>query len=147
MDKSAEQFWAEFEAETGEKVEARAMGTYRASGEKGEGVWGLVVLTDRSLRFRFMPKQTRLTSLFTKPRESEPAVAPVDIVAPRAEVASISMPERGFFARVFGPAYPPFEVAWREGGETRRACFSADPSTGLFERLKAAFPAAGLPTR
>jgi len=147
MEKTAEQFWAEFEAETGEKVEARAMGTYRASGEKGDGVWGLVILTDRSFRFRFMPKQVRLTSLFAKRGESEPAVAPVDIVAARAEVLSVSIPERGFFARVLGPAYPRFEVAWREGAETRRACLSADPSTGLFERLKAAFPAALAPTR
>jgi hypothetical protein len=147
MEKTAEQFWADFEAETGEKVEARAMGTYREPGDRGEGVWGLVVLTDRSLRFRFMPKQARLMSLFAKQREPESVSVPVDIVAPRADVASISIPKRGFFARVFGPAYPPFEVEWREGGETKRACLSADPSTGLYEALATAFPAAEPPTR
>ena len=140
MDKTAERFWADFEAETGEKLEARAMGMYFEPGSRGEGVWGLVILTDRSLRFRFMPKQVQFLTLFSRPKEPEVIEAKPDFVAPRAEILSVSIPKRDFFARVFGPAYPRFELAWSAGGETKRVFIGADPTAGLLERLAAAFP-------
>lgn len=139
MEKSAERFWAEFEAETGEKVEAKAIGTHREPGAPGEGPWGLLVLTDSSFRFKPMPSENWIQSLFKSHRPS-PSTPPADIVVPRGAVVSVAMPRRGFLARIFGPAFVPLEISWREGEGTAAATFAVDPSSELVARLSAAFP-------
>ena len=140
MDESAERFWAEFEAETGEKVEARAIGTRREEGARSEGPWGLLVLTDASFRFRAMPSQNWLLSLFKSHKPQAPSAPIPDLVVPRTAVVRVSMPKRGFLARLFAPPFLPVAISWREGEGLRSETFDTDPSSDLVKALALAFP-------
>jgi len=136
MGDDAAKFWSDFEAETGEKVEAKAIGTYYERGGDSQGLWGLLVLTDSSFRFRHFPSQNWLASLFRGNRPQEAPATALEIVVPRRDIVAVRTPKRGFFARVFGPAFPRFELAWREGEAERSESFSADPSSDVLRLIK-----------
>ena len=59
MDDEAKEFWGAFETETGEKVEARSEGNWiHGIGPTREGR-GLLILTDKSFRFKYVPNTIR----------------------------------------------------------------------------------------
>jgi hypothetical protein len=141
MADEAAEFWSAFEKETGEKVEARSIGEWYKGNDAQLGLWGLLVLTDKSFRFKHMPSDNWLLSLFKRAaRPSEPK-QPIDIVIPRGDIVAVKAPKVGFLARLIGPAFPHFSVKRRaEEGETLFV-FSADPSSGLLAALIKAAPA------
>jgi hypothetical protein len=137
MADEAKEFWDAFESETGEKVEARSIGEYYKDGNEATGIWGLVVLTDKSLRFRHMPSDNWFSSLFKRAdRSSKEAKAPIDLAIARADILSMEGPKRGFIARLFGPAFHRFAVIARSGEGERRYLFSIDPSSDLVPSLE-----------
>lgn len=142
MDDRAQRFWSEFETETGERVESRAMGAWLERQGDEQGLWGLLILTDKSFRFKHMPSENWLASMlrFGRKETASPKKENVDIVAPRAELVALVEPQRGFLARVFGPAFARFDLVWRDGGIERRERFQIDPSTELLARLRATIP-------
>jgi hypothetical protein len=136
MADEATEFWNAFEKETGEKVEARSLGEWYES-EGGAGLWGLLILTDKSFRFRHMPSDNWMTSLFKRVGNS-PKRERVDICISRENLVSFDSPKRGFLAKLLGPAFPRVCIASRgETGESRYS-FSVDPSTGLIAALERA---------
>ncbi|HOX31358.1 MAG TPA: hypothetical protein PLB91_03460 [Spirochaetales bacterium] len=135
MNDEAAKFWSDFEAETGEKVQARAIGTYFEPGDE-RGVWGLLILTDASFRFKHLPSENWISALFKSHRNAPSPSRAIDIVVPRAEISSLDEPRRGPLARLFGPVFPRFTLAW-EGG-ARRETFAADPSSDLLRGLREA---------
>ncbi|HTX72572.1 MAG TPA: hypothetical protein VMC79_07075 [Rectinemataceae bacterium] len=136
MDERAEQFWQAFEAETGEKVESRAMGAWLERGGDEHGLWGLVVLTDRSFRFKHMPSENWLSSLFRMGKREAPSTKAVNIVASRDALVALDEPRRGFFARMFGPAFHQFRLSWRDGEGERSETFQVDPTADILPRLR-----------
>lgn len=142
MDERAQRFWDEFEAETGERVESRAMGAWLAREGSEEWLWGLLVLTDKSFRFRHLPSDNWLSSLLRfGRRESEaPKREEVSMAVARGEVVAVVEPRRGFLARAFGPAFAAFDLVWREGEAERRARFQVDPSADLLAKMRALPP-------
>jgi hypothetical protein len=138
MADEATEFWNAFENETGEKVEARSIGEWLQ--DKGPSLWGLVILTDKSFRFKHLPSENWLMGLFKKSSISKaPADEEVDIVIPRGELEGELPERRGFFSRLTGPAFPRFTVK-RAGGE-KEYIFSVDPSSGFVAALKGALEA------
>ena len=55
VDEAAE-FWRAFEKETGETVEARGEGNWFRVPESGSAHEGLLILTDKSFRFTYVPE-------------------------------------------------------------------------------------------
>jgi hypothetical protein len=136
MADEAAEFWMAFEKETGEKVVARSMGEWFKGGGNEHGYWGLVILTDKSFRFRYMPTDNWILSLFKRADKSKDKA--FDIVVSREDIVRVVAPKRDFLARLFGPAFPRFSVVARgEAGEASHF-FSADPSTGLVAALEEA---------
>jgi hypothetical protein len=134
MADEATEFWNAFEKETGEKVEARSIGEWLKG--DGPGIWGLVIITDKSFRFKHMPSDNWLLSLFKKTsKSSADHEKPVDIVIPRDELVAEVAAKRGLFARLMGPAFPHFSV--KRAGEDKEYVFSADPASGLLAVLAA----------
>jgi hypothetical protein len=134
MADEATEFWDAFEKETGEKVEARSIGEWFK--DDGLGIWGLVIITDKSFRFKHMPSENWLFSLFKKTsKSSADREKPVDIVIPRDELKVEVAARRGLFARLMEPAFPHFTV--RRTGEDKEYVFSADPASGLLAALAA----------
>jgi hypothetical protein len=135
MADEAAKFWETFEKETGEKVQVRSMGEFFRSSDRGSGVWGLLVLTDKSFRFKHMPNDNWLLSLFRRAdRSSEPEKVE-DIVIPREEILAVQAPRADFLERLFGPAFKQLSILSREEGEEVRRQFSVDPSSGLLAAL------------
>lgn len=135
MTEEAARFRRELEEKTGEKVVEVAMAGFLETGREREPEWGLLVLTDRSIRFTRPPSRHWLASLFqSRGRDEAP---PEDIVMPLAEGTTVSMPRRGFLARVFGTGYRPYAISWQEGGTERRSVFQVDPRAPMADALAA----------
>ena len=135
-------FWRAFEEETGERVEAKSVGElYEGTG--GEGVWGVLVLTDRSLWFKPVPSTNWMASLFRARPLAGPSrkEAEQPLRIPREGLLSLAEPGPArWFSR---PAFPILTATWQEGGEVHTRRFSVDPSTGLLTRLRALCPKTG----
>jgi hypothetical protein len=145
MADEAAEFWSNFEKETGEKVEARSIGEFFRAAGNDIGVWGLLVLTDKSFRFKHMPGENWIMSLFKRMDRSSEKKEIIDIVIPRESIIAVNSPKGGFWARLLGPAFPRFSIASRaEGGEELHA-FSVDPGTGLLAALIKAAPPSSRP--
>jgi hypothetical protein len=145
MADAAAEFWSTFEKETGEKVEARAIGEYYKARDDSSGLWGLLILTDKSFRFKHMPSENWISSLFKRVDRSSAPKAPVEITIARENIVSMNAPRRSFWARLFGPAFPRFTLAQSDesavGGE-KLFVFSVDPSGGFLASLEKALPGA-----
>lgn len=143
-----ERYWAAFEAETGERVVTRAMGQWYEDPAASDGRWGLLILTDRSFRFRHEPGESWLAGLFRNQTRSSGTKGPIEIVVPREALISLEEPRRGFLHRVFGPSFPRFQLSWeiRPGDGARDAgtgLFSIDDSRGFLAALRKVLPAKG----
>jgi hypothetical protein len=133
-DKAAE-FWENFERETGEKVAARCLGEFfpEGSSDSSQGIWGLLIVTDKALRFKATPSDNMVLGLFKRPDAKE-RKAPIDFSIPLAEIASLEAPRQGFFSRLFGSVTQTFTVG-RDGGSLFH--FEADAKSGFLEALRA----------
>jgi hypothetical protein len=140
MEPEAEKFWSDFERETGEQVEARSIGTWYEGGKDDNGVWGLVILTNASFRFKYLASENWFSSIFKSGRRG-PARVIEDIVVPREELVELIEAQRGLLSRIFGSAFPRFALSWRQGGSLRREAFAIDPSTKLLPLLRELLPA------
>jgi hypothetical protein len=138
MADEAEEFWSAFEKETGERVEARAMGEFFRANDYDAGFWGLLILTDKSFRFKHMPGENWLASLFKRQGRAPARKEPVEVTIARGDILSVDLPKRGFFGRLFGPAFPRFAIAARESQGEGRYLFSVDPSNGFLAALEKA---------
>ena len=140
MTEEAERFWKEFEESTGERVEARCMGQWLGPDAPPEGVWGLLVLTDRSFHFQGQKSANWLTNLFGARSRSEGK--PVTMVVPRESLEALKERPKGFMTRLLGPAFPRFSISWSlpDGGQGT-ASFEIDDRSGFMEALRKAMPA------
>jgi len=144
-----ELYWKRFEQETGERVEARTMGQWFEGASADDGLWGLLVLTDRSVRFRHQPSDNWFSSFVKNQSRSSSPRGPIEIVVPRDRLVGLEEARRGFLDRLFGPAFPRFRLRWRaapgEGGsadaDEETALFSVDDRQVFLEALRNALPA------
>ena len=136
MDEAAVRYWKKFEDETGEKPGIRCVGQWLGGGPR-DGLWGILVITDRSLRFRHLPSDNWLARMF-RPRDTETAASePVEIVVPLSSVTNVRSPDKGWWARLFGSQQLQFEVAWTGIEGPRSEVFGAD-SRHFVETLRKA---------
>jgi hypothetical protein len=135
----AAKFWTDFEQETGEKVEARSIGEYYQDRGDSNGLWGLLVLTDKAFRFKHMPSDNWLSSIFKRATSSQKP-EPIDLRIAREEVRALSMPKRNLPSRIFGSPFRRFTLQTEGEGYA----FSLDPSSGLQDALQKAFPPTSL---
>jgi hypothetical protein len=144
MADEATEFWKAFESETGEKVEARGMGEWFRGGNEARGLWGLLILTDKTVRFKYMPSNNWFTSLIKRAgSDASDRERPIDIAIARENVTELIPPKRGFLARILGPAFPRFSLAARGDGGEERYIFSIDPSSGFLPALARILEKAG----
>ena len=132
-----ERYWRAFESETGEKVATKAMGQWREA--SGNEFWGLLILTDRSLRFRHMPGKAWISTILPSARSPSGSDETLEILMPLGLVDLLTLPRRGFRARLMGPPWPSFTLSWREGPEegaaTRTETFTVNDNEGFIAAL------------
>lgn len=133
-------YWQEFEAETGELVQAKAMGEMYEEGRR-KGVWFLLVLTDKAFWFKQVPSDNWMASLF-RPRTLAASSKRSDeftLSIPRGDLVSLIEPGHGFRSWFSKLAFPLLTLSWREGDSIRSRRFSIDPSSNLLPQLRALF--------
>jgi hypothetical protein len=137
MADKAEEFWDAFEKETGEKVEVRSIGEFFPVEGRDEGLWGLLVLTDKSFRFKGMPSDNWFLNVFKRKEKKDADKVSMDLCIARENIASVISPKQGFFSRIFGPNFLRFTITRSdEGGETY--VFAVDPQNAFLTALKRA---------
>jgi len=136
MDDGAARFRSELEERTGEKVMAT---TAASSVSDDPGVppgWGVLVLTDASLRFVRQPDEHWLSSMFRSHDRTSPPRLPAEMVIPLGDGSTFTTPRRGLLSRIFSPPFERLDAFWQEDGEPRQASFSVDPASTLLVALK-----------
>ena len=137
IDEAAE-FWSAFEKETGEKVEARGEGNWFRVPESSAGHEGLLILTDKSFRFKYVPEPYRPWMGAGISPELEDRS---EFTVARSDIVSVQVPKRGFFARLTRSAFPRYSVVTRTESGEKTYVFSVDSSSGLIAALEKAWPA------
>lgn len=134
-----ESYWKKFAEDTGEEVRARSMGQWRDA--TGRELWGLLILTDKSFRFRYMPGKAWFTAIAPAARPQTGREEALEIVVPRGDIKGFEAPRRGFFERLFGPPWPSFRLAWKEGETDRAEIFMVNDSANFLAAMGEALEA------
>ena len=133
-------FWSAFEKETGEKVEARSEGDWIHVPESGARREGLLILTDKSFRFKYVPDTLRpLMGAGISPELEDRS----EFTIARGDIVSVRLPKQGFFARLVRRPFPRCSVVARGESGEKTYLFSVDPSSGLVGALEKGWPAVG----
>lgn len=142
MADEVQEFWKEFERETGERVVARSEGMWYHVPTTDIGTEGLLILTNKSFRFKYVP-DTQKSILGMGLSSGLNVIDESEFIVARSDVVSMLGPKRGFFAMLFRRAMPRCSIVARERGAAseRTYAFSADPSSGLIAALEKAFSA------
>lgn len=149
MEKEIEAFWEKFEKDCGEKVRLRAMAQmFSSASDRGD--WGLLVLTDKSLRFRKTPGENWFASLFKGTAPQAPENPAQDLVIPLQSIAAVRSPPRKAldflfgspfagivveFSAVPGPEAPGLSSRGPTSQGQRSIRFAVDPREGFKEAL------------
>jgi hypothetical protein len=136
MGDEAAEYWSAFEKETGEKIEARCEGNWLHVPNSGAVHEGLLVLTDKSLRFKYVTDTLRPYMTTVAPEFEDRS----EFTIARDDIVSVRVPKRGFFARLFGRAFPRYSVVARSESGEKTYVFSADPSSTFITALTKTWP-------
>jgi hypothetical protein len=143
MDNETLKFWSTFEKETGEKVEALSEGIWYRVPDSNIGHEGILILTDKTFRFKFIPKTPipAYMGLSVSPEledETEFTVA-------RRDIVSVNLPKRSFFSWLIRSAFPRSSVVVCDNNGEKTYIFSA-MSNDIMVALGKAWPAYARPT-
>jgi hypothetical protein len=133
QDQSPNEFWREFEEETGEKVLSRGLGKYISGWQefdenKRGGLWGLLITTSGGFRFRHFPQNSWIDA-FTRFAEKEPPKEK-SIFIPKGKIASSQMiRETRWWKKILSHSPPQFVVCYMdEAGREMKLVFEAEYS-------------------
>jgi hypothetical protein len=143
-EQTPEEFWQEYERQTGEKVLARNLGRFLSGwdefdGPGGNPLWGLLIVTDRGFRFHHFPQVswiealTRFNSAGGGPREKT-------FFIPREWIRSAELRrEKSAWRRIFAPRPPLLKIRYQgEDGQERELLAETDTrAQPLMEALAA----------
>jgi hypothetical protein len=139
VDNQVAKFWNDFEMETGEKVEAQSEGNWFRAGGNPAGHEGLLILTDKSFRFKYVVDAPRPFMNMDVSAEHEDES---EFTIARSEIVSVRTPKKGFFSWLTGRGNPHCSVVVHDKNGEKTYEFSVDISTGLIEALRKGWPAA-----
>jgi len=139
MQSDVEAFWSDFEKEIGEKILSRTMCQHFNS-KKSQGEWGLLVLTESSVRFRPTPGENWFQSLFkmSAPKVSKEPLE--DTILSLGAIANLELPKKHFFDFLFSPPFTVITLHYSAGGEARELLLGIDTKAELFSMLLTAVP-------
>jgi hypothetical protein len=132
-EQTPEEFWREYEEQTGEKVLARNLGRFLSGWDEfdrpgGTPLWGLLIVTDRSFRFHHFPQAGWLDALIrfragTRAEEKTFCI-------PREWINSAELRlEKSLWRRIFAPRQPLLKIRYRNGEGQERELLAETDST------------------
>ncbi len=135
MDESAAAYWSEFERQTGEKPLSKTMCQRLGSG-RDKNEWGLLILTDRSLRYRRIPGDSWLSSLIGRKDRSPDPGAAEDVAIPRDSILGVERRKRKFLDFFFGSPFNGISVSYASPGGIESIDLAVDPKSDILETLE-----------
>jgi len=105
-EKSADDFWREYEESTGEKVLARTIGQYLSGWDEFDAVsdtplWGLAIVTSGGFRFHHFPQHNWLDTIF---RPESVSSKEKTLFVPKDRITNaILTKESGWLKKLLGP--------------------------------------------
>jgi hypothetical protein len=120
--KTPEDFWREYEEQTGEKVLARALGRYMSGWEEFDSqgwnsIWGLIIATSGGFRFHHFPQTNWLTAMANLANYDAPKEKTFFI--PKERIISAKLIEgKGWWKKIFISAAPRLLIDYRDGTES-----------------------------
>jgi hypothetical protein len=122
--KTPDDFWREYEEQTGEKVLARGLGRYISGWEEFDSkewtsLWGLIIATSGGFRFHHFPQTSWLTSLSNLGNNDAPKEKTFFI--PKEKIISTKLiEETTWWKKIFWPAPPQLLIDYRDGTENTK---------------------------
>jgi hypothetical protein len=123
-EKSADEFWREYEEKTGEKVLAHSIGRYVSGWEEFDNnrwtsIWGLVIATSGGFRFHHFPQRSWVDSLIGG-GELE-ALKEKTIFIPKEKIISTRIDvETKWWKKLFVASPPQLFIDYHDGDNTHR---------------------------
>ena len=141
QDKSADDFWREYEETTGEKVLARTMGQYLSGWDEfdktaNSPLWGLAIVTSGGFRFHHFPQQNWLDAVF---RSGAGTPKEKTLFIPKERIISAVLPkETKWWKKLLGPALSVLRIQYTdEDGHEKQLVIQTEFKTdGFLENLK-----------
>jgi hypothetical protein len=141
-ERTTEEFWRDYEKQTGEKVLARSLGRYLSGWDEfdaagGNPLWGLLIATEGGFRFHHFPQMSWLDALsrfspgWEAPREKT-------FFIPRAHIVAAELrKETNWWKRLFAPAAPLLAIRYRiaDGAEAELLAETDSQAEGIIEGL------------
>ncbi|MDR1278960.1 MAG: hypothetical protein LBK02_09420 [Treponema sp.] len=133
-EQTPEEFWRDYEQQTGEKVLARSMGRYLSGWDEFDQsgdtlLWGLLILTDRSFRFHHFPQTSWLDALTRFNSGGVPAKEKTFCI-PREWINSTELRrEKKLWRRLFAPHPPLLIIRYRNGEGQEREILAETGTT------------------
>ena len=122
-EKSADDFWREYEEKTGEKVLAHGLGRYVSGWEEFDSsrwtsIWGLIIATSGGFRFHHFPQRSWVDSLIGGGGREEPKEKTIFI--PKEKIISARLVvETRWWKKLFAPGPPQLFIDYHDGDNTR----------------------------
>jgi hypothetical protein len=118
--KSPDDFWREYEEETGEKVLTRSMGKYISGWDEFDeknpvNIWGLVITTSGGFRFHHFRQNSWIDAVFSHSGDKEKT-----IFIPKEKIISTEeIKETKWWKRIFSSSPPRLVIRYTDetGGE------------------------------
>jgi hypothetical protein len=139
-DKSAEEFWQEYEEKIGEKVLARSLGRYLSGwqefDERGSSnLWGLVMATSGGFRFHHFPQTSWFTALTQFSGAERPKEKTMFIPKERIRSAQI-WKENCWWKKILSPSTPRLIIRYQlDDGEERELILETDTKSDELAKL------------
>jgi len=122
--KTPDDFWREYEEQTGEKVLARSLGRYVSGWEEFDSkgwnsIWGLIIATSGGFRFHHFHQTSWLTALSNFGNDDAPKEKTFFI--PKEQIVSAKLiKEKGWWKKIFWSTPPQLLIDYRDGTENTK---------------------------
>jgi len=141
--KSADDFWREYEEKIGEKVLARGLGRYSSGWEefdsnKWNNIWGLIIICSGGFRFHHFPQKNWLESLMNRgdSGESKEKI----LILPKGKIIKAEFHEESrWWKKIFISRPPELIIHYSDDNENEKKMFLETDfgSKELAEKLSA----------
>lgn len=117
--KSADEFWREYEEKTGEKVLSRSLGQYVSGWEEFDrqgwnAMWGLLIATSGGFRFHHFAQQNWLNSLLNFSSGNEGPKEKTLFLPGEQIIMAELRKETKWWKKIFNPSAPELIIRYRD---------------------------------
>ena len=140
--KSADDFWQEYEEKIGEKVLARCLGQYISGWDEfgdltSNPLWGLIIATSGGFRFHHFPQVNWITALTHLGSRGDPPKEKTFFIPGERIISADLYRETKWYRKIFSNLPPRLLICYRDesGAEKKLALNAEYQPDGLVEAL------------